>query len=338
MQPINRLEDLEKITPVESKEFPGYYVMPDIPDYLISRSGDVLKIKTGQLMTPNISPYNYVIVGMTVNNDAKGYRLHRLLAMVFVGRPSRHLNKKFNELHVNHIDGNKTNNAIENLEWCTNEENVKHAWVHSLTNCEKPVLVRNIITNEITELRSARELCRRYDISENYVSELLLSKQAGRVTLNWCVFKYKDDKPWPEVPIANQIEDSCNRISYWCASNQKTGKVVVSENLRELADALGMPFYKLNKGYYNKNGIVDDWIITMKREYSKRDSVERVLRRSRMQIYKVRATNIETGVSKIYDNCERCARDLGFKDGKSVSYAVLHRKGKPYHGHTFEKV
>lgn len=337
MKPINKQEDLEIVNPVESKEFPGYFIIPDITDYVINKSGDVLKIRTKQIMTPNISPYNYAIVGLTVNGDSKGYRLHRIIAIVFVGRPSRHVNKSFDELHVNHIDGNKRNNNINNLEWCTNEENVKHAWIHNLTNCEKPVLVRNIITNEVTELRSAREFCRQYGVSENYISELLLSKQSGKVTVNWCVFKYKDDKPWPEVPFVNQIEDSLNRISYWCASNQDTGKVVVSENLRELAIAMDMSFCKLNKAYYDHGGKLGDWIITMKREYSKIDSIERVLRRSKKKISKIKSTNIATGEVKIHDNGEVCARDLGIKDGKGISYAVLHRSGKPYYGYTFEK-
>lgn len=335
---INDPNDLEIVTPVESKEYPGYYIIPDISDYVINEAGVVLKITTKQIMTPTISPYNYVIIGLTVNGNSKSYRLHRLLAIVFVGRPSRHVNKIFDELHINHIDGNKRNNSIDNLEWCTNEENVKHAWINNLTNCEKPVLVKNIITNEIVEIRSAREFCRQYDVSENYISELLLSKQAGKVTVKWCVFKYKDDKPWPMVPLANQIEDSFNRISYWCASNQVNGKVIVSENLRELSVAMNLPFYKLNKAYYHKGGLLDDWEITMKREYSNTNSLDRVMRRNKKRTYRIKSTNIQTGEIRTHDNCEACSRDLGIKGGRSISYAVLHREGKPYYGYTFERI
>lgn len=338
MYSINEIEDLEKVNPVESDIFPNYFIMKDFVDYLISDTGIVLNIGTGEVVSTYVSHYGYVIINLKNQGAWKGYRLHRLVAMVFVGRPSRHLNKTFDELHVNHIDGNKLNNIAENLEWCTSKENNKHMLDNNLTSWQKPVLVRNIITNEVIELRSASEFCRHYNVSENYVSELLSSKQAGIVTINWCVFKYKDDNPWPEVSLGNQIEDSFNRISYWCASNCVTGEVIVSENLRELAQAMHIPFYKLNKAYYNNSGILEDWVITMKKQYSNKDSIERVLRRNKKKVYKIKSTNIATGDIKVHNNCEACSRDLGIKDGKSISYAILHRSGKPYYGYTFEKL
>lgn len=338
MTPINRIDDLEKVTPAESKEFTGYYCLPNSNDYVINGAGNILKNSTGLPVPTHVSPYGYVIVCLFIDGQWKGHRLHRVVATVFIGRPSRHLDKDYSVLHVNHIDGNKLNNSVENLEWCTSTENNRHARQAGLINHDKPVLIRNIITNEVSEIPSAKEFCKRFDVAQSYCSELLYSKQAGRVTVDWHVFKYNDGKPWPEIPLENQVRDSLNRISYWCASNQETGKVVVSDNLRELAQAMDMSFYKLNMAYYSDHGVMGDWEITMKREYSKRDSLERVLRRNKKRTYKIKSTNIETGEIKTHDNCEACSRDLGVKDGKGISYAVLHRSGKPYYGYTFEKL
>jgi hypothetical protein len=60
----------------------------------------------------------------------KGYRktihVHKLVAMAF-------LNRKYNQKWINHKDGNKENNNVDNLEWCTPSENQKHSWRNGMT-------------------------------------------------------------------------------------------------------------------------------------------------------------------------------------------------------------
>lgn len=63
-----------------------------------------------------INMHGYV----TVRVDKKAKLLHRLVAIAFIPNP-------YNKKMVNHKDGNKLNNSIDNLEWCTNSENINHA-------------------------------------------------------------------------------------------------------------------------------------------------------------------------------------------------------------------
>lgn len=63
----------------------------------------------------------YPIVMIRHKGKQKTVRIHRLLAIMFIPNP-------FKKPHVNHIDGNKENYALENLEWCTRSENMKHAY------------------------------------------------------------------------------------------------------------------------------------------------------------------------------------------------------------------
>ena len=66
-------------------------------------------------------PNGYLFVSLTVSKGKyKNFLVHRLVAEAFIPNPD-------NKSDVNHIDGNKSNNNVENLEWCTRSENLAHA-------------------------------------------------------------------------------------------------------------------------------------------------------------------------------------------------------------------
>lgn len=70
---------------------------------------------------------NYQRVVLMKEGVKTKFRIHRLVAMAFIPNLN---NKPF----INHIDGNKSNNVVDNLEWCTASENIVHADKHGLRN------------------------------------------------------------------------------------------------------------------------------------------------------------------------------------------------------------
>ena len=75
------------------------------------------------MKTRNRAGTEYQIINFsTEDGKKKTFRAHRLVLMAF--KPMENMDK----LEVNHIDGNKKNNKLENLEWCTSSENQKHAF------------------------------------------------------------------------------------------------------------------------------------------------------------------------------------------------------------------
>lgn len=87
--------------------------------YTISANGIVYNSKNKERKPSKING-GYLSISLYNNNTSKSYLVHRLVAITFIPNP---LNLPF----VNHKNGIKTDNRVENLEWCTRQENMQHA-------------------------------------------------------------------------------------------------------------------------------------------------------------------------------------------------------------------
>lgn len=116
--------------PEEWKQMIGH------PKFLVSNKGRVSDRK-GKIFAQRVTKKGYATICLCENGEKFCIRVHREVAKAF-------LDKEVGKDQVNHIDGDKLNNSVENLEWCTPKENSQHAYNvlkhKNLPNHETPVI------------------------------------------------------------------------------------------------------------------------------------------------------------------------------------------------------
>lgn len=110
------------------KEYEGLYQVSNL-----GRVKSFAVYKQGKILRPIRTHKGYLTVVLSKDKKEKRKRIHRLVAEEFIPNPKH-------KEQVNHINGNKTDNRINNLEWVTCQENVKHAWNTGLAAVNKNFL------------------------------------------------------------------------------------------------------------------------------------------------------------------------------------------------------
>lgn len=167
--------------------------------YQVSNLGNVKSLNYGRtckerILIPCKKPNGYLNVELSKNCICKKFYVHRLVAKAFIENPD-------NLPQVNHIDENKLNNRVDNLEWCSyeynnnygthNERMLKTRKLRNSKNAERPVLQFTKDCKFVNEYPSIREAARCTGINHSHICSCCkgLLKTAGGY-----IWKYKNNE------------------------------------------------------------------------------------------------------------------------------------------------
>ena len=151
--------------------------VPNSNRYMVSNLGRIARSRIKGLvpLKPSIHGRGYLRADVILDGIRKSCFVHRLVAEAFLPNESK-------KPHVNHIDGDKRNNRVENLEWVTNQENVEHArkmglapygsriGISRLTESDIPVIF------ECAKRMPVKQIAERYGVYKGTISRVLSGK------------------------------------------------------------------------------------------------------------------------------------------------------------------
>lgn len=152
------------------------------PGYWVNKKGDILG-REGKKLSLSKTVKGYPQIMLKTKQIKKGFRIHRLVAEYFVYNDNPEVKNQ-----VNHIDGNKENNSVENLEWCSNKENHEHKMKNNLNVVLKgsehhnSVLTEDDVINIFKSEEPYIELMKKYNVSKSTISSIKCGRNWNHLT------------------------------------------------------------------------------------------------------------------------------------------------------------
>jgi len=186
-------------------------------NYLIYENGNIYSNKSKRFIKPYKHKSGYLVMDIYINKKRKVKYIHRILAECF-------LENKDNKKCINHKDGNKENNNLSNLEWCTYQENSIHAFKNGL--------------NKISD--KAKERCRKMGKSHSPEKRLEMAKLGGFAAgalASKKVYCYKTKTIFPSISeAAKHLNIRNSTLARYLKGTRKNKTTLTLYNEPELAE------------------------------------------------------------------------------------------------------
>ena len=165
----------------------------EITNYEVSNIGDIRNKTTNKILSPYTDKDGYKHVTISINGKNHHLSIHRAVAIAFIPNPE-------NKPQVNHINGVKSINVVNNLEWATNSENTKHAFdtglKHSIIGSNN---VLSIYTDKdikkvcqlLEKGMSNKEISKKTGVNRKYITDIKKGRRWKHISKNYNIKKEK---------------------------------------------------------------------------------------------------------------------------------------------------
>jgi hypothetical protein len=170
-----------------------YKTIPEFSTHLIFEDGNIYNNDYGSgckkflTFSKHISKHHKTYYSLCTND--KTYKVHRLVCYAFHPIEGKTSLIDYNDLQVNHIDGNTLNNHKDNLEWATKSQNIQHAYDTGLNKKLRAIIQYDLENNFIAEFESIAKAARETNVQEHQIREVA----KGRTKPSQYIWKYKDE-------------------------------------------------------------------------------------------------------------------------------------------------
>ena len=202
---------IKRINNTEDLEGEVWKTITKYPEYKISNKGRIkYQIRKGK------EPYKYKIsiggktscgyldFSLRLNNKKIRITIHRLVAIEFIPNPNKYT-------IVNHKDGNKQNNNVENLEWCSSSQNIQHGYDNDLISGKRKIYALNKKNEILRQFNSVKEAAEHYNICGSNIGAALTGRYKTSGGIYWCyVEKYDSTKT--NLLTKNKLEKTVKQI------------------------------------------------------------------------------------------------------------------------------
>lgn len=211
----------------------GFRYIPNFTRYVVNREGELIDTYSGkfvEIKTSNDDKYVTVYIYSPDKKEFVTTVLHRLVALTWIP------NQDFTSYYlVNHVDGNKQNYHVSNLEWVNHSGNAIHAYKNGLRTQNIGCIIRDTTTKKTTEFCSVRDACSFMGVTPKSLEDFKLFNNKKLINGKYQIKDINDKTPWDEDYV------KINKSRYKVIVETKDRKVLEFDSSYEM-----LAYYKFD--------------------------------------------------------------------------------------------